>query len=764
MLRLLIFILVFIAILTPSNEVVASSYSPGATIIMTGSNMDVRFDVASDLSTFDATVPTLETATKTFTGAFYATGIGWIEFSTGAYHVGLDCGAQSLNSLTSNCTFTNTGWSENIGEIGFTGVQYNPSTGLLEWYATSHMGDINLTGIALPLRPVRIMGTSIIANHNATLTVSGAWMDSGGNAIWNMSIMPLGTLDIRHVAGTNGIFAVDLSLAAPYEVRVTDTNGSETVFFLTVSSWLPTLSLDTSSFYAKTFCNTAGSWTLLCPDTTASLTDDNRSASSLLQFPPMGTIIANGSDAYQYTMKARDTYGNKIETGSLKVRYNTTIKRVQVDPLSGTGNLNYGPSIDGDAFISSDLWSGLGGSIEKITPIVMSDFSYSIASEAPTNTTDNVIRLDSIKYLSGGVETLLITTTAILDFTAPYTASTTTGTPIIGVPNTFTTTVVKHDITSTIAPTIISTLLIGDGSNAEWRTLSSIPVAACVREPFATVTNTLCDWSGISSIIATQTGSDYPFFATYTGKIPSPPLESTDLNTYIYYKIGTNDILYKMWGTSIAPPIVTSNRLRVFGQTSDGMNIGVQNRVRMINTLREKTALLSRNRTDYTTANYVVYTGNQTLTDASFTDKRTIVVIGWDVTIDTNIARRAHPVAVIALTNSSNQGGNIRIKWAVTDIHSSLITEHGITSEVSNSQLYIHGSLISANPPQEVAPSTCPYFASASCVRSDYDLPGSRAGYVSPSSMSAGGASYINPLIIETDTRLNGDPPPAISK
>ncbi len=758
-LSIIISILIFSFTLTRG---VSASYTPGASIVMTWSNTEVRFDVAADLFTFDATVPTLQTASRFFTGAFYGSGIGWIEFSTGTYQVWLNCGAQPINTLMSNCSLTNTGWSENIWEVGFAGVAYNPTTGLLEWKATSNMWDIDLTGIALPLKPVLLNGSNIIANHSTSLSVSGAWIYGGGTEIWNMTMTPLWTLDIRSIVGANGSFPVDISLATLYEVKITDTNGSETVVFLTVNPGSPTTSLEGSSFYAKVFCNTVGSGTTNCPDTTASITDDNRYASSLTQLPPTWSIVANGTDVYQLTMKARDTYGNKIETGSLKVKYITTVKRVQVDPLSGTGNINYGPSIDGDAFVSSDLWSGLGGSVEKTTPIGATDTVYTIASEAPTDTTDNIIKLDSIKYLSWAVETLLVPANADLVFDPLYTASTSTATPIIGVPNTFTTTVVKNDAASTIIPNIISTMLIGDGSNAEWRTLSSTPAAQCIHDPFTPITHPLCDWDGVSSI-ATQTGSDFTFLATYTGLIPTPPLESTELKTYIHYNNGT-DILYKLPDTIIAPPTVATQRMRVFGQTSDGMSVWTQNRVNIINGLRERTALLSRNRTDYTTADYAIYTGNQTLTDASFTDKRTIIVIGGDIMIDTNISLHSHPIAIIALTNNSNQGGSIRIKWNITDIHSSLIAEHGITSEVSNSQLYIHGSIISANPPQEVAPTSCPYYVPAGCIRSDYDLPNMRAAYTSPTNASTWWAAYINPLIVEADTRLLSDPPPAISK
>lgn len=176
MLRLFLFISILLGSLIITVDVSASvTYTPGAIIAMTGSNSEVRFDVAAPLMGYDATVPALVTGTRTFTGAFYGSGIGWINFSTGSYQVLLNCGVQSLGSLTSNCTLTGTGWSENVGDIYFssgTTVTYDRTTGLLSGSVITFAGDLSLTGIILPIKPVELNETSMIAHHNATLTVS----------------------------------------------------------------------------------------------------------------------------------------------------------------------------------------------------------------------------------------------------------------------------------------------------------------------------------------------------------------------------------------------------------------------------------------------------------------------------------------------------------------------------------------------------------------------------------------------------------------
>jgi uncharacterized membrane protein YczE len=92
-------------------------YTPSAQILLTGSTSTARFDVAAAIiaSGSTATVPILNTITSTFSGTFYLKDIGWVLFDTGStYRVSLNCGAQSLDSLTSPCSITGTGWSETI--------------------------------------------------------------------------------------------------------------------------------------------------------------------------------------------------------------------------------------------------------------------------------------------------------------------------------------------------------------------------------------------------------------------------------------------------------------------------------------------------------------------------------------------------------------------------------------------------------------------------------------------------------------------------
>ncbi len=752
MFRIIILISTLILTFFIANEA-SAAYTPWAYIAMTGSTASgTRFDVASTLFGFDATVPALETSTRFFTGAFYTQNLGWIIFATGWYQVSLDCGAQPLNNLIANCILTGTWWSENGGNIFFssgTVVTYNRSTGLLGWKVLSYVWDIDLTGIALPLLPVQINESNIIANHNSQLTISGAWIYDAGMIPWNLRINPISSLDIRNIAGPGGIFLVDLSLVSTYDIEITDSNGSITTFSIPIKYGILSTSLTPWVYYANNFCSSF-------PLDTRCVDGPIRSATTITQAPG-GPLLGNGTDAYIFTIKPRDTYGNRVTNGNMIIKYITTIKNIQTSILD---NINYWPSIDGDAFISGILGSGLGGSVVKTIPVWVVNSSYAIASNAPSNIPNNIIKLDSVIYESGWINTPLAIVQPHLIFNAIYTASVSAVGPIIGIPHTFSTTVIKNDVTSTIIPDIISTMQIGPWLFSTWESIASLPVETCTHITFPI--NSLCDWSGIwLTEIATPASSSFVFTGTYSSLLPIPPLETTSLNSYIHYVLAGKDILYQTHNTTIAVASIVIQRVRIFGQSGKWLNLSSQNRLDVINKLKEKIALLSRNRTNYATVNYVVYTGNHTILDAEFAAKRTIISIGWDITIDENISNRTHPLAIIALSDNNGNGGNILIKWSVTDINSTLVAEHGITSIVSNYQLYIHGSVVSANPPQEVAATSCPYFAPG-CVVSSYDLPSMRSSYVPPINASLSGAIYASPLIIRIDPRNLSDPPPAM--
>jgi hypothetical protein len=141
------------------------------------------------------------------------------------------------------------------------------------------------------------------------------------------------------------VFSVDLSLAGGYLIKITDSNGSETInISLSSISGVPSTTLVSGSFYASAFCST-NITNPNCPD------GSTRSATTLTQEPPTGTMVADGVSKYTFTLKPRDQYGNRVTSGSMKIKYITSVKNIQSDIAD---NMNYA-SIDGDAFISTEL-------------------------------------------------------------------------------------------------------------------------------------------------------------------------------------------------------------------------------------------------------------------------------------------------------------------------------------------------------------------------------------------------------------------------
>lgn len=130
------------------------------------------------------------------------------------------------------------------------------------------------------------------------------------------------------------MFSVDTSIASFYEIIITDPNSSTTTSIINVSNNVPTTSLIAGSHFLDDFCTKISLPDNRCPD------GATKSATTLMQSPP-GSIFANGTDTYTITHKIRDGYGNRVSSGDLKLKYTTTVKNVQVDPLITSGNMNY---------------------------------------------------------------------------------------------------------------------------------------------------------------------------------------------------------------------------------------------------------------------------------------------------------------------------------------------------------------------------------------------------------------------------------------
>lgn len=243
------------------------NYIPAAKIFLTGSNTQVHFDVAGVLfdSGSSVSAPFLDTTTKTFSGTFYLSGAGWVLMGTGTYNTKLDCGAQSLSSLVSNCTLSGTAWSETIGDVIFDRrVQYNPAIGTLSGKVATYIGDISLNGVDLPLLRATFSGSSYtgMADHQTHLSIAHPEIYESTGGLWTSTFTPMGIPVLTHMYSGSG-FVADLSLAYQYNLEIVDPNGSKTQYIYDIKNNLPATTL-VAGGVIQSFCASAAADTR-CP-------------------------------------------------------------------------------------------------------------------------------------------------------------------------------------------------------------------------------------------------------------------------------------------------------------------------------------------------------------------------------------------------------------------------------------------------------------------------------------------------------------------
>lgn len=125
----------------------------------------------------------------------------------------------------------------------------------------------------------------------------------------------------------------------------------------------------------------------------------------------------------------------------------------------------------------------------------------------------------------------------------------------------------------------------------------------------------------------------YTFSGNYTPLLPIAyvPPESTTGYSYISYEKDGKTVIYpsrtQIFGTSLFQNL----RIRILGQTRadgwyEGIQVGENIKTELFNTIRKNVALLTRNRTDFSRANYTYTGGQNNIFDHDFDTKRTIIV------------------------------------------------------------------------------------------------------------------------------------------
>ena len=161
---------------------------------------------------------------------------------------------------------------------------------------------------------------------------------------------------------------------------------------------------------------------------------------------------------------------------------------------------------------------------------------------------------------------------------------------------------------------------------------------------------------------------------------------------------------------SLGKPQYDDSLVKIFGQNNVGKQYGginTGNGADIWNKIHKNIMTLSRNRkTGYNDVDYSIESSDQSIDNSYFNDithkkKRSLIVIGHNITITSNITKdQDHPLAIMALTDANGNGGNIFIDPGVRDIAASLFAEHSIQSSnpaSSENQLSIYGSVVSRN-------------------------------------------------------------------
>ncbi len=775
----------------PSLSYASISYTPGEFITMTGSNDSLRFDVHEvlDESSADAIGAQLISDTMYLTGAFYMSWIWWGLLQTWSYQVWLDCWTSvDFSALPNICHLTGSGWSEMIGELGFSGAEYHSASGTLSGSIRSNFWEIPLEGIYLPLLPASFtvdMNNSV-TKHDYTLTIS--WSVKYVPWAWVLKIDPHMPQSRTFSTDENGIFSpIDLSLADSYTLTITDPDEWNTVMTdIKILPWPLSLSLIGGTHFIQDFCNT---YEDDCPD------GKTLSATTLIR--TWDNLTWDGESYYHFRLKSRDQYGNAVDTWTIKITYTTTVKTNQLDEVMVDFPTEFDWTLTGDAVIHSGniLFSDLPNGTSSSSDLILNwqDILYSIASYAPTNP-ENVIQLQGIDYTTTPTGVIIPITwldTSALTFNPWYTATLSNPIPEIhiGEKHEF-----KVDVTRKWGRTdtpaqIFSFLTIGDWLFAAFRDFTSWEWFVCEWYYQDLPTTWECVWPQVkdfsfpSVLKVTTSASSFMFTGSYAPMTRYPVKEKVASDIIVAYDwIDTlwfpSKIIYQntspvehgesLFQESNVKILWTSNDWKSSGDILFAWN----GKAKYFDALRQKITLLSRNRTSYNDVDYLVVNWDITITEWLFATKRTIIILGWTGTISENIARNVdHPLALIALSDSVGKWWVIVIDPAVTDLNLSLVTDRHITSSGDN-QLSINGSIISSNTLGDTLARICPYYVTTTCDTTEsgkYDFENMRAGFrdlsdkTGKTSTNPRATEYPHtPMIIEYDLRIITNPPPGL--
>lgn len=274
-------------------------------------------------------------------------------------------------------------------------------------------------------------------------------------------------------------------------------------------------------------------------------------------------------------------------------------------------------------------------SISGNIPMIGQDISYGFASYAP-----GMIQLTSLRY--NGIDAGIMTPP--LTMSPWYTLTDLTSSDLrIGSGVTFTPTLTNNSSRVDTNPSIIHGLSIGSNYFATFTDLSPSAGTICRADQVTMNYIGVCNWLTMGgryapSIIAEDrpsTTATYSFTGKYTPLIALPyvPPELVSVSSYISYEVDGNTIVYPTTSYSLGNSNFQYLRIRILGQSREnGWYTGIkgdrQIRVDFLNSLRKNIALLTRNRSDFSQANFSDTGSDILIGNAHFATKRTIIAEG----------------------------------------------------------------------------------------------------------------------------------------
>lgn len=232
-----------------------------------------------------------------------------------------------------------------------------------------------------------------------------------------------------------------------------------------------------------------------------------------------------------------------------------------------------------------------------------------------------------------------------MEFTSWYVADSLSASDIrIGKEATFTGVVSNKSSRTDISPMILHGISIGVGAYATFMDFVSSPMPDCQanQKHMSSYSNgNACEWSSMDGknfpAIYARTlvpaGETYSFTGLYSPIINLPyiPPEPVVASDYISYVADGRTVLYPTTPFSLGTSTFQNLRIRVLGQSQEtswynGIAGVRQTKAEFLNTVRKSVTLLSRNRTNYSQADYLYSTTAQNIGASTFDTKRSIIV------------------------------------------------------------------------------------------------------------------------------------------